>query len=1103
MHDFVLIHTTIATLSESQLIRYSLDFNHSDLVDILPQTLEVNEGVFNKTSRANPFPSVKVSQTEDSVQVSCSCNRSASGLCDHEVQVLMAIKSRKELLIFFDSTLRQNEMRRVAEGYGLENEENLEDYFELEYAARSFVIKPLMAELFPVTPQSTDELRAILFPNISIDNGTIKKRIVVFSKPRFQDRFVITLHESAVTKQGKLKNPISVLNPLDVIDSSMTEWELKAYTSLAKFQNPHRLKREAADIESLKFLLDLNLDVYYHDPRISENSNAQSLFPIQLKKLPLNLTLSVHKQDVMYQIKATLDINHQPFSLEHLRLRYEYFLEFQGSLLLIDHVQYLRIITVLKQKNHALVIHQSKFEDFRNTILISLENRVKVKYSYLKPATPQQREDSGFGQPPQRLIYLTDSDQYISLTPVLKYGSVEVPILSQRQIYGLDPLGNPFTLERDDEAEIAFTSLILSQHPNFMQHPEEPYYQLTKGDFLDELWILNAWEYWQQQGITILGFNTLKNNRLNPNKAKISVHVTSGISWFETSIGVYFGKQRVSLKHLHQAVKNRNRFVKLDDGTQGLLPQEWLEKFARYFQSGEVVKETLHTPKVNYADIRTMYEEEVLDSDVMREISLYESKFANLSSRPSPEIPASLNASLRDYQKQGVHWLQILDELGFGGCLADDMGLGKTLQVIAFLLLQKNQRPDSTSLIVVPTSLLANWQNEVARFAPSLRLKILYGPDRIANTKDFPTYDIILTTYGTLVSDVHYLKDFAFNYLILDESQAIKNPDSQRYKAARLLQSRNKLVLTGTPIENHTFDLYGQLSFACPGLLGSYTYFKEHYSMPIDRYQDQKRANELHEKINPFVLRRTKAQVASELPDKTEMVIFCEMGSEQRRVYTAFEQEFRHFLLTKKEGDLPRRKLRVLQGLTKLRQICDSPILVNDEEYYGNHSAKIDTLIEQIEERAPDHKILVFSQFVSMLELIKTELEQRGIGFEYLTGQTRNRAERVNRFQENEDVRVFLISLKAGGTGLNLTRADYVYLVDPWWNPAVENQAIDRCYRIGQKKNVVAVRLICPDTIEEKILQLQQNKTFLAQGLIKAQDVESWSTDELMKLFQT
>ncbi len=1103
MHDFVLIHTTIPALSESQLIRYSLDFNHSDLVDIIPQTLEVNEGVFNKNSRAHAFPSVRVHQTEDSVQVSCSCTRSASGLCDHEVQVLIAIKSRNELLVFFDAALRRQEMQRVAEEYGLENEANLEDHFELEYTARSFVIKPIRAELFPVTPQSTDELRSLLFPENSGSSNTNTRRIVVFSKPRFQDRFIITLHEAAVTRQGKLKNPITGINPLDVIDSSLSESELKAYTSLAKFQNPHRLKREAADLESLKLLLDLDLEVYYHDPRVSENINASSLFPVQLKRLPLNLTLSVHKQDVMYQIKATLDINHQPFSLEHLKVRYDYFLEFEGSFLLIDHVQYLRVITVLKQKNHALVIHQSKFEDFRNSILISLENRVKVNYSYLKPATPRQREESGFDQPPQRLIYLTDSDQYISLTPVLKYGSLEVPVLAQRQIYGLDPLGNPFTLERDEDAEVTFTSLIRAQHPDFMQHPEEPSFQLTKGAFLDELWILDAFEAWQWHDITVLGFNTLKNNRLNPNKAKISVHVTSGISWFETSIGVSFGKQRVSLKHLHQAVKNRSRFVRLDDGTQGLLPQEWLEKFARYFLMGELAGETLHTPKVNYADLRTLYEEEVLDGDVIREISLYESKFANLSSIPAPVIPVTLQASLRDYQNQGLHWLQVLDELGFGGCLADDMGLGKTLQIIAFLLLQQEKRPGSSNLIVVPTSLLANWQNEVNRFAPSLRLKLLYGPERIPSTKDFPDYDMILTTYGTLVSDVVYLKDFSFNYVILDESQAIKNPDSQRYKAARLLQSRNKLVLTGTPIENHTFDLYGQLSFACPGLLGSYTHFKEYYSMPIDRYQDRKRAAELHEKINPFVLRRTKAQVASELPDKTEMVIFCEMGPEQRRVYTAFEQEFRHFLLTKKEGDLPRRKLRVLQGLTKLRQICDSPVLVNDEEDYGNQSAKIDTLLEQIEERAPDHKILVFSQFVSMLELIKTELDQRGIGYEYLTGQTRNRGERVDRFQEHEDVRVFLISLKAGGTGLNLTRADYVYLVDPWWNPAVENQAIDRCYRIGQKKNVVAVRLICPDTIEEKILQLQQNKTFLAQGLIKTQDVESWNTDELLRLFQS
>ena len=291
--------------------------------------------------------------------------------------------------------------------------------------------------------------------------------------------------------------------------------------------------------------------------------------------------------------------------------------------------------------------------------------------------------------------------------------------------------------------------------------------------------------------------------------------------------------------------------------------------------------------------------------------------------------------------------------------------------------------------------------------------------------------------------------------------------------------------MSGTPIENNTFDLYGQLSFACPGLLGNKQYFKDIYSQPIDKFSNSKRAEALQLKINPFILRRTKKQVATELPEKTEMIIYCEMGIEQRKVYDAYEKEFRNYLLNKEEGDLPRETMHVLQGLTKLRQICNSPALLKDESYFGDAAAKIKVLIEQIEGKSKQHKILVFSQFVSMLDLIAVELKAKYIPFEYLTGKTKDRASTVGSFQENDNIRVFLISLKAGGTGLNLTEADYVYLVDPWWNPAVENQAIDRCYRIGQQKKVVAIRLICPDTIEEKIMLLQASKTQLVNNLIK------------------
>jgi SNF2 family DNA or RNA helicase len=337
-------------------------------------------------------------------------------------------------------------------------------------------------------------------------------------------------------------------------------------------------------------------------------------------------------------------------------------------------------------------------------------------------------------------------------------------------------------------------------------------------------------------------------------------------------------------------------------------------------------------------------------------------------------------------------------------------------------------------------------------------------------------YDVVLTSYGTLLSDVNHLRRFRFGYLFLDESQQIKNTGSQRYHAARLLQAQNRLTITGTPIENNTLELYAQLSFACPGLLGSKQYFKDVYSTPIDKFEDSRRAAELQRKVAPFILRRTKEAVARELPDKTEQVLYCPMGEAQRAVYEAYEQELRDYLEGKMKDEVLRASIHVLRGLTQLRQICNDPRLLKADHLQGQGSSKIEALIEQIDSKSVQHKILVFSQFVSMLDLLREELEKSGIRYAYLTGATANRQEAVDLFQNDPQVRVFLLSLKAGGTGLNLTAASYVYLVDPWWNPAVEAQAIDRAYRIGQHRNVQAIRLICPGTVEEKMMLLQQRK---------------------------
>ncbi|SOD99583.1 DEAD/DEAH box helicase [Spirosoma fluviale] len=1111
-YDYRLDAVTVPTLTDSLLAMHSGGFLTSadSYADIIPTSISVDQGTFTTASRVAYFPVVVVRQTADALLVSCTCEATKTKLCTHQTQVLSSLIGRRELRIFFDPAIRHEAIRQVASDYGLENEARPDDFFRLDYDNKTITIRPKRDELIPFTPADRERLTASLLPKTTRQGPMMEelspgqKRILVFTKHRYYDNFCLELFDVATTKDGKPKNPLTDLQPLDLLPKVDNLNEVRFFSAVAKFQNHHRTKNEEIDLEGLRLVAGnpSKLAVYYHSSRVSENITAHSLVPIKLASLKTDLRLTVQYVDSFYEVSGSVTINGATHGLHTLTLRYDYFILLDDTLYLIDNPAHLRVIQFFNKKKTRLAIHQSKYDLFQQTVLSELEDQVLIQYAYLKPATPNQLAQQGFAEERERLIYLSGTENYVFLTPVMKYGNAEVPVLSKRQIQAVDRKGKPFSVARDEAAEVAFTMAVLAEHPDFYDQLNQSYFYLYKKHVLDEGWFLDAFEAWTSQGIKVLGFNTLKNNKLNSNKAKVSVTVSSGLNWFETALGLSYGKQTVSLKHLHKAIKNRSRFVTLDDGTQGLLPSEWLDRFSAYFQAGEVVDDRIRTPKVNFQSIRELYAEEELLNDVKDQLALFAKGFRDFTSIRPVAVPGELQATLRDYQKEGLNWLNFLDELGFGGCLADDMGLGKTVQIIAFILLQRTKNRPNTNLVVVPKSLLFNWQAEVAKFAPNLRIHTFYGANRGLTKKEFDQYEIILTSYGTLLSDIRFLKEYPFNYVFLDESQAIKNPESQRYQAARLLQSRNKIVLTGTPIENHTFDLYGQLSFACPGLLGSYNHFKAHYSTPIDKFGDYQRARDLQKKINPFILRRTKAQVATELPEKTEMVLHCDMGLEQRRVYDAYELEFRNYLLSTKEGDIPRAKLHVLQGLTKLRQICNAPVLLNDEEFYGNSSAKIDVLMEQIENKSPNHKILVFSQFVTMLDLIKKELETRQIGFEYLTGQTNDRQAIVNRFQTDDSVRVFLISLKAGGTGLNLTQADYVYLVDPWWNPAVENQAIDRSYRIGQKKNVVAVRLICPNTIEEKILLLQETKQELADKLVRTDTavLKSLSKKDLLEL---
>ena len=430
------------------------------------------------------------------------------------------------------------------------------------------------------------------------------------------------------------------------------------------------------------------------------------------------------------------------------------------------------------------------------------------------------------------------------------------------------------------------------------------------------------------------------------------------------------------------------------------------------------------------------------------------------------------------------------------------MGLGKTVMTLAFLQALKSEGVKHPTLLVMPTSLLYNWQKEAERFTPKLKVLVHSGTLRTKDTRHFGEYDLILSSYGVLRLDIDFIEKFRFEYVILDESQAIKNPSSNISRAVRLLNCKNRLILTGTPLENNTMDLWSQMTFVNPGLLGSQSYFKDKYQLPIEKKQDEAATKRLYGKIKPFMLRRHKSQVATELPEKIDSVQYCDMSEEQEKVYEETKAYYRNMILDHIEQQgINKSQLVVLQGLTKLRQIANNPLMV-DEDYKGDSGKDSDVIHKLKSVIEGGSKVLVFSQFVKHLSIIRQYLEKHKICHSYLDGSTKDRKKEVEKFQEDPDIKVFLISLKAGGVGLNLTAAEYVFLLDPWWNPAIEAQAVDRAHRIGQKNTVFTYKFISRNTVEEKILTLQRAKRKLFDELITTEETfsKSLNHEDIMSL---
>lgn len=618
-------------------------------------------------------------------------------------------------------------------------------------------------------------------------------------------------------------------------------------------------------------------------------------------------------------------------------------------------------------------------------------------------------------------------------------------------------------------------------------------------------WITERYDQIVEMGIRIR--QEFFSKKYYTGSKKLTFDLKQDHDWFDVYSIVHIGQYKFLFIKLKKFILNGIREFELPDGQIAILPEEWFERYKQLFQLGRIEGERMLFGKHFFNMLRHRVPGHI--PEVLQKLE------KSIATSESVQLPPSLNATLRPYQIKGFGWMHALIKNGLGGCLADDMGLGKTLQAIALLLkfkrknntgfdvhkagyegqlslfpnVDKHEEIQPASLIVVPTSLVHNWMNEFRKFAPSLTIYDHTGYNRNRNgswQEVINRFDVVITTYGTLRNDKELMEKHEFFLLILDESQYIKNRDSKIYSLVLSLKAKHRIVLTGTPIENSLSDLWSQMNFLNRGLLGNYSFFKQNFQTPIENRSEAKAEEKLQLLIRPFILRRTKGEVAQDLPPLMESVIFCTMTPEQQKVYEREKSIVRNTIMASIEANgVANSSIAILQGLTRLRQLANHPSLVDIEDDAG--SGKFGEIFLALSNIISEgHKVLIFSSFVKHLELLRHHIETNEWKYSILTGKTINREEVINSFQNNRENRIFLISLKAGGVGLNLTEADYVFIVDPWWNPAAENQAISRAHRIGQGKSVFVYRFITENSIEEKIQHLKDRKSELADKFINS-----------------
>jgi superfamily II DNA or RNA helicase len=697
-------------------------------------------------------------------------------------------------------------------------------------------------------------------------------------------------------------------------------------------------------------------------------------------------------------------------------------------------------------------------------------------------------------------------DMYINIEPVFIYDGVPLEE-SDEAITSTSYQGKAYNFIRKTDSEKEFINYLKQQHPRFAKKSQN--YTLTFAEAKQKNWFLHFYRSLLENNYEVRGMDMMKHFRFNENIVATAIkHISNVNTTTRLQITVSFGKINVPLKELQKTVFANATTILLSDNSLGVLTDEW------YAQYGTIIKHAniIGDKQIDIANWILMQADMQLHTVVdaaMPNAAEWRRKWQHWQANDKPlfKVPKTVDAKFRAYQQKGFEWMCLLSEIGAGCLLADDMGLGKTLQTIAFAAYTLQQHKGARSLIIAPASLLYNWKNEFAKFAPSIKVAVF--EEHHNNMAEFVESDtqVLIMSYGLMRSNNNEASAFPWQLIVLDESHNVKNPGTLQTKAVLNLKAPYRVCISGTPVLNSSFDLYSQFQFLAPDLLGDTAFFKKQYLIPIEVHQSQKHAEQLKRITEPFILRRTKEQVATDLPEKTVSVRYCTMAEDQLAFYNTVKDSIKSSVFLQIENNgLNKSLMNVMQGINMLRKICSTPLGMQHDNATCDQSIKVHECVQDILEKTANHKVLVFSQFLATLDQIQAELKENHIPHFRIDGSIKasERAALNKQFEEDSNTRVFLLSITAASQGLNLVSADYVYILDPWWNLGIENQAIDRSHRIGQTKPVFAHKLICKDTIEDKILEMQMRKGDLGKDLIKAEEgfAKNLNIEDVQWLFE-